>query len=331
MYAMGYGVEQDYLEAALWYERAVQHNNYPFAAYALGTLYLRGQGVERDEERALELFLTAAEHENQANAYAMYELGKMYRRGIGTEIDETKANYWDKMAYNAFVSIEKARPDDRLQYRLGYMALHGIGTDPSPETAYFYWKRAVKQHNKDALYALGKLCLDPAFPGFSPQEGEYYLWESWEKHQNLQAAYLLGKSYAQGTVLPQNMEKALELLATVAEKGNPYAQYLLGKIYYWGNGVEQDREKGLEYIRQAEEQGHPGAVGFLERLAQWESQRIHEQAVPLFPLATRLLRQVSQIFRRQFNIDPPVARLVDSKLRQKIAEKKLAHGQKLEM
>lgn len=54
-------------------------------------------------------------------------------------------------------------------------------------------------------------------------------------------------------------------------------------------------------------------------------------APPLLPMATRLLRQVSQIFRRQFNIDPPVARLVDSKLRQKIAEKKLAHGQKLEM
>ena len=175
MHAMGYGTEQDYLEAALWYERSVQHNNYPFAAYALGCLYLRGQGVERDEELALELFLTAA------------------------------------------------------------------------------------------------------------------------------------------------------------EKGNPYAQYLLGKIYYWGNGVEQDREKGLEYIRQAEEQGHPGAVGFLERLAQWESQRIHEQAVPLFPLATRLLRQVGQIFGHQFSLDTPITRLIDKKLRQKIAEKKLDHGQKLEM
>ena len=48
MHAMGYGVEQDCLEAARWYERAVQHNNYPFAAYALGCLYLRGQGVEKD-------------------------------------------------------------------------------------------------------------------------------------------------------------------------------------------------------------------------------------------------------------------------------------------
>lgn len=331
MYAMGYGVEQDYLEAARWYERAVQHNNYPFAAYALGYLYLRGQGVERDEEYALERFLTAAEHEKQANAYAMYELGRMYRRGIGTEIDETMAGHWDKMAYHVFASIEKTRPDDKLQYRLGYMALHGMGTDPSPETAYQYWKKAVPLKNKDALYALGKLCLDPSFSGFSPQEGERYLWESWEKHRNLQAAYLLGKAYAQGTVLPQNMEKALELLATVAETGNPYAQYLLGKIYYWGNGVEQDREKGLEYIRRAAEQGHPGAVGFLERLAQWESQRIHEQAVPLFPLATRLLRQVGQIFGHQFSLDTPITRLVDKKLRQKIAEKKLAHGQKLEM
>ena len=52
---------------------------------------------------------------------------------------------------------------------------------------------------------------------------------------------------------------------------------------------------------------------------------------PLLPMATRLLRQVGQIFRQQFQIDPPVARLVDAKLRRKIAEKKLAHGQKLEM
>ena len=52
---------------------------------------------------------------------------------------------------------------------------------------------------------------------------------------------------------------------------------------------------------------------------------------PILSQATQLLRQVGQIFAHQFNLDPPVARLVDSKLRQKIAEKKLAHGQKFEM
>lgn len=52
---------------------------------------------------------------------------------------------------------------------------------------------------------------------------------------------------------------------------------------------------------------------------------------PLLPMATRLLRQVGQIFGHQFQIDPPVARLTDSKLRQKIAEKKQALGQKFSM
>lgn len=52
---------------------------------------------------------------------------------------------------------------------------------------------------------------------------------------------------------------------------------------------------------------------------------------PLLPMATRLLRQVGQIFAHQFSLDTPITRLVDKKLRQKIAEKKLAHGQKIEM
>ena len=52
---------------------------------------------------------------------------------------------------------------------------------------------------------------------------------------------------------------------------------------------------------------------------------------PLLPMATRLMRQVGQIFGNQFQIDQPVARLTDSKLRQKITEKKLALGQKFSM
>lgn len=59
--------------------------------------------------------------------------------------------------------------------------------------------------------------------------------------------------------------------------------------------------------------------------------RYYSYSLPFLPMATRLLRQVGRIFAHQFNLDPPVARLVDSKLRRKIAEKKLAHGQKLEM
>ena len=50
MYAFGYGVDQDYLKAAEWYEKSVAEGN-PFAAYALGSLYHRGQGVNRMRKR----------------------------------------------------------------------------------------------------------------------------------------------------------------------------------------------------------------------------------------------------------------------------------------
>ena len=64
-----------------------------------------------------------------------------------------------------------------------------------------------------------------------------------------------------------------------------------------------------------------------------ENRQIHYNSYTpsLLPMTTRLLRQVGQIFGHRFQIDQPVARLVDSKLRQKIAEKKLAHGQKFSM
>jgi hypothetical protein len=63
---------------------------------------------------------------------------------------------------------------------------------------------------------------------------------------------------------------------------------------------------------------------------EYEQSEVQRSAytLPLLPMATRLLRQVGQIFRHQFQIDPPVARLTDSKLQQKIAEKKLALGQR---
>lgn len=60
LYSFGYGIEQDYLKAAEWYEKAVAFGN-PFAAYSLGSLYLRGQGVDEDAEKAYELFVMATD------------------------------------------------------------------------------------------------------------------------------------------------------------------------------------------------------------------------------------------------------------------------------
>lgn len=398
MFSMGYGTEQDYLAAASWYEKAVEEEN-PFAAYALGSLYHRGQGVAQDEARALSLFLLSAEHEKQSNAYAMYELGKMYQKGVGTPPDQQEAKRWYQEAYQAFVEVEASRPDDKLLYRLGYMALHGIGTTSNKHTACRYWQKAARLKNQDALYALGKLYLDSSFSGFHLQNAISCLELAVREYRDANAAYLLEKLYSQGELLPKDVTKAIPYLMIAAEQDNPFALYRLGKLYLAGDGLEQDSTKGLSLLERSFSLGNQTAADLLGRtyargalvpkdmekalpylftaanagnpFSLYQLGRIYfygdgvlpdpDLAVQLLnasasqgnPFALRLLdrithpsgpdysayalssavsllRQAGRIFQKQLGYEQePQLPLVDSKLRQRIAEKMAAHGQKL--
>ena len=237
-------------------------------------------------------------------------------------------------------SREKKRTFWAEEYLEARQAMYGDQATPPDLPLAVRLMRELADENPLAAHDLGVLLLKGM--GCQADEDEAQRWFQKALAGFQQAAstekkpayfqYRVGKMYAMGYGVEQDYLEAARWFERAVQHNNyPFAAYTLGCLYLRGQGVEQDREKGLEYIRQAAEQGHPGAMRFLEQLAQWESQRSHEQAVPLFPMATRLLRQVGQIFAHQFNLNPPVARLVDKKLRQKIAEKKLAHGQKLEM
>lgn len=77
-------------EAVLWYEKAaVQGNRY--AHYRLGKLYLAGDGVPKDVERAVEHLIASAKLGNQ---YAQYVLGKFYLMGRDVPRDEEAACKW---------------------------------------------------------------------------------------------------------------------------------------------------------------------------------------------------------------------------------------------
>lgn len=201
------------------------------------------------------------------------------------------------------VQLMKSLADENplAAHDLGVLLLKGMGCQADEDEAQRWFQKALAGFQKAAA---------------TEKKSAYF-------------QYRVGKMYATGYGVEQDyLESACWYERATRHDNYPFAAYALGCLYLRGQGVEQDREKGLEYIQQAAEQGHPGAVRFLERLAQGEQDAY---TASLFPMATRLLLQVGQIFRRQFILDPPVVRLVDAKLRRKIAEKKLAHGQKLEM
>lgn len=193
LFSFGYGVEQDYKEAAEWYEKAVAEGN-PFAAYALGSLYCRGQGVEQDDGKAFALYRMAAEDEDKPNAYAAYELGRMCRDGLGTVPDKHTSDEWYRRAYQDFLAIERNMADDKLYYRLGQMNLTGIGTDIDLKQAKVYFEKAAELDNPDALYGLGKLYLRKDSDDYDPQ-------------------------------------KAVDALIEAAKRGHEFAQYTLGKLF----------------------------------------------------------------------------------------------------
>ncbi len=78
-------VEQNYEQAASWYEKGVDGGDLT-SGYYLGLLYEQGLGVEQDYEKAAEYFASVAASENKS-ATGVYEFARLYEQGLGAEQD----------------------------------------------------------------------------------------------------------------------------------------------------------------------------------------------------------------------------------------------------
>jgi len=135
------------------------------------------------------------------------------------------------------------------------------------------------------------------------------------------AQYRLGKRYLLGEGLSKDVETAVEWLTASAEQGNQYAQYALGKLFLVGEDVPRDREAAVRWFTLSAEQGNVCARYFLNHMDSFSN--------PFLCLAaTRLLHHLSRIFREeQRKLSGGPGMQVDSKLRQRLRQKKIALGQ----
>ncbi|WP_313180833.1 MobP3 family relaxase [Lacrimispora sp.] len=244
LYAAGLGTEQDYLQAVDWLTMSADEN-YRYAQYSLGGLYYYGKGVEQDHETAFNLYTCSA---NQDFPYASFELGKMLRDGIGCMINQSDSDRRFKDAFLGFVSLEEKRHDDKLQYRLGWMLLNGVGTDKDKTRAKMYLEKSASVGNTFACNQLAKLILSDEKS--QPQEVEKalgYLWRAVEA-KNPYAAYFLGKLYEKGQNVPQDIAEAMGLYTISAEQDNDFAAYRLGKLYLGGESVLKDVESAIRWF-----------------------------------------------------------------------------------
>ena len=245
MYAAGLGAEQDYEQAADWLILSA-NQNYKYAQYSLAGLYYHGKGVDQDHEQAFSLYASAA---NQVFPYASFELGKMLWDGIGCRANSARSEQRFHEAFDGFTSLESQSHDDRLQFRLGWMLLNGVGTEKNIPQAKEYLEKSAGVGNLFAGYQLARLILseDSASPE-DVKKALDYLRRAAEA-ENPYAAYFLGKLYQEGWHVPKDIPEAVRLFRLSAEQGSEFAAYRLGKLYLSGDGMLKDVEEALCWLR----------------------------------------------------------------------------------
>ena len=113
LYMEGEGVPKDEAEAVRWYRMAAEQGN-ATAQFFLGVMYVNGDGVPQDATEAVRWYPMAAE---QGNANAQFNLGSMYEHGSGVGRDFIRAHKWYNLAASRFQASEQDNRDQALRSR----------------------------------------------------------------------------------------------------------------------------------------------------------------------------------------------------------------------
>ncbi len=136
-----------------------------YAMNVLGMAYLRGIGVEKDVNKAIDWWMLAAQ---KGYAYAYYNLGMLYKNGKhGIKQDFEKACSFYKKGVEANSLL--------CRYCYGFMLYKGLGCQQSYKEAISYFQKAAAKKHTPSLYMLG-LCYRNGYGVEQDEEmGIYYL------------------------------------------------------------------------------------------------------------------------------------------------------------
>ncbi|PKY28235.1 HCP-like protein [Rhizophagus irregularis] len=204
-------------------EKLVELNN-------LGFCYQYGMGIIKDEKKAIEWYLKAA---NGGNLEAQFNLGICYQYGIGVDEDSKKAFIW---YYKS--AKEEYSP---AQNMLGNCYQDEIGTENDLEKAVYWYKKAAENGNKFAQYNLGN-CYDDG-EGVEKDEIKAFKYYKKSAYQGyLNAQFLLGLCYHKGIGTEINKTRAIKLYKMAAKRGHQIAKLTLEYFKYLDKDLDFNKK-----------------------------------------------------------------------------------------
>lgn len=252
----------------------------------LGLCYAKGLGVEKDLEKAVKCYRTAAKKD--ALSVAQLALGFCYAEGIGVEKDMVRAEdqykkvtwcpmldcFWNPIEVVMWIrnAAEWGHVGMEVDLVVAECYLWGRGVEKDEAEAVKWFRKAAEQGDASAQTFLADCYLFGR--GVARDEAEALVWFRRAAKQDDYGAetaknYLkavedddpeaqchLANAYQVGLYCAENKVEAIKWYRKAAEQGNADGQVALGDCYSLGMGVEEDEVEAAKWYRKAAEQGN---------------------------------------------------------------------------
>ncbi len=220
MYETGHGVVQNAERAELWATEAARRDYEAGQAletedlYNLGVAYFQGDVIEKDLQKAGEIFTKTAE---AGLSQAQYSLGLFYSNGTAFARNEETAFAWFERA--------AAQGHAEAQFEVAQRYYYGYGAPGQDMVrAFEFFERSAKQGYVKAQLMLGMMYGKGEAPGGRDYEKAAKWLELSKDDQEFPIGKaFLGMMYMRGDGVPQDKDKGMKYIEEAAALGDPTA------------------------------------------------------------------------------------------------------------
>lgn len=282
MYATGFGVESNDMQAAIWYRKAAEQGNM-FGQYYLAGCFMGGRGVAQDVVASHKWYLKAAE---QGDSFCQLMVGVNYAAGLGVDRDLRESAKWYRKAAESGSDIAQwmlsqcyssgsgVIKDEEESYKwcrkaavqgyataqscLGRYLLIGIGVEQNANAAFQWYKKAAEQGDADGQNGCA-VCCENGLGTIKDLDQAVKWYRKAAEQKNVNSQIRMGRLYASGAGIEKNLNEAKNWFSKAAENGSLEGLWLLGICYESGLGVTQDFTEAVRLYSKAAEKGYASA------------------------------------------------------------------------
>ena len=247
----GEGVEADQEQAVQLFAQAARGGSLE-GQYNLAFCYLGGFGIAQDGALALKWYTQAAQ-----GGYlpAMCKLGEIYEKGQGKIAPDSKLSlqWYERAALEGHAES---------QFKTAQYYANGEGTEQNYDKAAKFYLLAAQNNHSQAQYNYGICCYLGL--GRAKDLKESFEWYQKAADNGLASAQNeLANCYFYASGTERNLSEALHWYKVAANAGNAAAQCNLAIRYYLGEGVKENNAEAFKWFQLSAAQNYAEAQNYL--------------------------------------------------------------------